>query len=121
MARFQRIPMDRKQLFSIMAGGSDESQPLRMGKVDRKPTAQESFMDFLTSCEQVFHDNSTHNLEAVMMSGVGLAPEGKSGLYDLYWFPKQPMFSYCVNIQDNAFVYRLDIGLGRSECSCCHH
>ena len=120
MARFQRIPMNRKALMLLMGDTPNES--LRIGKLDRKETAQECFTYFLQACEQVYQDNTSQNLDGIFALSVGLKPMNRSGVYDLLWFPKQPKFCYCADVETGEFVYRLDLGLGEHhDCSCCHH
>lgn len=114
MALWQRIPLDRKTLFQLMSPDNEQShaEPLRVGRVDRKDTAAESSFDFLRSIELVLHNNY-ENLDRLELSGIGLRPEGRGDLYDLFWFPKHPRFCYCADIT-GEYVYRKDLGLASS-------
>lgn len=124
MAMFQRVPMDRKQLFGLMNALStkettETQEPIRMGRLERKSTANECFTDFVRGCLKV-HQNNDQNIDGLLSVGVGLRPENRPGVFDLYWFVKQPRFCYCSDVKDPDFVCRLDLGIGKA-CSCCHH
>ena len=110
MAKFEKISMTRKDIFKLMGDPNDKINPLRVGKLDRKNTATECFINFIDACNKV-HYNNYENFDSILSTGVGLKPVQKSGLYDLWFYPKYPKYAYCVDIYDDTFVCRLDLNL----------
>lgn len=114
MARFQKIDITRKQLFDLLGNPNDKTRPFIIGTIDRKDTATESFTKFVEACLMI-HNNNYQNFDAAYQQAIGLKPVNRSGLYDLWWYPKNPKYIYAIDVKDSDFVCRLDINLKKSS------
>ena len=73
-------------------------------QLDRRPSAQGSLVHFLRTANR-----RPTNILGMHMSGVGLRPEGRSGVYDLWWLKSTPGKVYAVDHGNDNVVFAVNI------------
>lgn len=80
----------------------DRNAEMRIMSVDRKTTASESINSFFEAVG-VFKD-STSPPSALTISSVGMKIDGRSSVFDLWWFPCDRDNFFAVDTKDENFV-----------------
>jgi hypothetical protein len=90
----------------------ESDRPLVFAKVDRSPTASKSVSDFMNAVSLVRSSprpdgpGGPDGPDALLSTAVGLRLDGRSSVFDLYWFAANDEM-FAVDVRDKAFVCTL--------------
>ena len=100
---FKRVPGLTFADVLRTAAAEEGSAVATMVQIERSPTAHQSVNNFFSAVAAM---QRMPGVSAVMMCGVGLRIEGRSGLYDLYWNPWRSHEFYAFDSSDPSYVVR---------------
>lgn len=70
--------------------------------VERKATASECLKNFFDVVN--LYQNVKNQPDAIMITAVGLKVDGRSSIFDLWWFNKDKNNFFAVDVKDTTFV-----------------
>ena len=80
----------------------DKNDELKIMTVDRKPTASDSISSFFEAVG--FFKDNINAPSALTISSVGMKVDGRSSVFDLWWFPTDKNNFFAVDAKDENFV-----------------
>ncbi len=104
MLKFKHNP-ELKKLNFLPKETSDSKEKLVIVDIERASTAQQTVMSFFKVVKSA--DENPDNIKVLKCTGVGLKCDGRSSVYELWYFAKSKTF-YAVDLKDENYICQVN-------------